>query len=115
MNIGYPCSNLTIASRAARTFRLASYSPERFVETAHLNIEGLLEILQWNLEQDIRYFRLSSGTIPFASHPVLTIPWQEVFAEELTELGRFIIDNGMRVNVHPGQYNLLNSPKPDVV
>jgi UV DNA damage endonuclease len=115
MNIGYPCSNLTIASRASRTFRLASYSPEKFIETARLNLEALMEIVEWNLEHDIRYFRISSGTIPFASHPVMSVQWQDVFRDELAELGTFIMANGMRVNVHPGQYILLNSPKPDVV
>ncbi|MGI8486044.1 MAG: UV DNA damage repair endonuclease UvsE [Thermomicrobiales bacterium] len=115
MKVGYPCSNPTIGSRASRTFRLASYSPDRFLETVRLNLEGLLGILEWNLEHDIRYFRISSGTITLSSHPIIDVDWQRHFADQLAAIGDFIIRNRMRINVHPGQYTLLNSPKPDVV
>ena len=115
MRLGYPCSNLTVGSRASRTFRLASYSPDRLLETVQLNLEALLGMLEWNLEHDIRYFRISSGTVPFASHPVMDVDWHRHFADQLMAIGYFITRNGMRINVHPGQYTLLNSPKPDVV
>ena len=115
MHIGYPCSNPTIGSRASRTFRLASYSPDRFLEAVRLNLEGLLGILEWNLEHDIRYFRISSGTVTLASHPIIDVDWQRHFADQLATIGDFIIGHDMRINVHPGQYTLLNSPKPDVV
>ena len=115
MRLGYPCSNLTVGSRASRTFRLASYSPDRLLETVQLNLEALLGMLEWNLEHDIRYFRISSGTVPFASHPVMDVDWHRHFADQLMAIGHFITRNGMRINVHPGQYTLLNSPKPDVV
>ncbi|MGI8405424.1 MAG: UV DNA damage repair endonuclease UvsE [Thermomicrobiales bacterium] len=115
MNLGYPCSNLTIGSRASRRFRLASYSPDRLLETVQLNLDALLGILEWNRGHDIRYFRISSDTVPFASHPVIDADWQHHFADQLKAIGTFIMQNEMRINVHPGQYILLNSPKPDVV
>lgn len=115
MKIGYPCSNLTVGCSAARKFRLASYTPERLVATVQFNIDCLQRILQWNLEHDIRYFRISSDTIPFASHSVMTFDWQRHFAEQFAHLGAFIQRHGMRINVHTGQYILLNSPRLDIV
>lgn len=115
MQIGYPCSNLAIGCSAARTFRLASYSPARLIETVTANLDCLEAILRWNAAHDIRYFRISSGTIPFASHPIMDVAWQEIFAPRLAELGAIIHAEGMRVTTHPGQYTLLNSPRPEVV
>lgn len=115
MHLGYPCSNLTLNISAARTFRLASYSEERLVETVSANLDALQNILAWNGEHDIRFFRISSGTIPFASHPVMTVDWQSRFGDRLRRIGAMISTQGMRINVHPGQYILINSPRPDVV
>ncbi len=115
MKIGYPCSSLSVECSTARTFRLASWSPERLVETVRANLACLREVLAWNADHGITFFRISSTTVPFASHPVMTVDWQREFAAELAAIGRLIADRGMRINTHPGQYVLINSPKDDVV
>lgn len=115
MRIGYPCSNLTLGVSAARTFRLASYSTDLLVRTVEANLDALQDILRWNDRHGIRFFRISSGTIPFASHPVMAYPWQSHFADRLSIIGRYIVDHEMRVNLHPGQYTLLNSIREEVV
>lgn len=115
MKIGYPCSNLTVQCSAARTFRLASYSEERIIETVQQNLDCLDRILRWNIDHDIRFFRISSTTVPFASHPVMTVNWQARFADQFAHIGALIQKHDMRINVHPGQYILINSPKPEVV
>jgi len=115
MRIGYACVNQSVGASASRTFRLASYSEERAAETIASNLRVLREILEWNLQHGIHYFRISSGTIPLASHPVMTFDWQTQFAGELREIGALINENGMRTNMHPGQYTLINSPRPEVV
>jgi UV DNA damage endonuclease len=115
MRIGYPCNNLTLGISAARTFRLAAYSPDRLLTTIDANLDALEAYLAWNAEHDIRYFRISSGTIPFASHPVMDVPWQVVRADRLAKIGETVRANGVRVNVHPGQYTLINSPRDEVV
>ncbi len=115
MRIGYPCSNLTLRESASRTFRLASYSEERLVEIVDANLNALQGYLQWNADHGIGFFRISSGTIPFASHPIMTFDWQAYYAGRFAEMGRFIANHDMRINVHPGQYTLLNAVKDDVV
>jgi len=115
MRIGYPCSNLTLRESASRTFRLASYSEERLVEIVDANLDALHGYLEWNAEHGIGFFRISSGTIPFASHPIMTFDWQSHYASRFAEIGHFIAAHGMRINVHPGQYTLLNALKEDVM
>ena len=115
MRIGYPCINLALKRSASRTFRLASYSDERVISTIDSNLDTLEAYLAWNAEHDIRFFRLSSGTIPLASHPIMTFDWQTTFADRLREIGKTIQGQGTRVNAHPGQYTLINSNRPEVV
>jgi UV DNA damage endonuclease len=115
MRIGYPCSNLTLRESASRTFRLASYSEERLVEIVDANLDALERYLRWNADHGIGFFRISSGTIPFASHPVMTFDWRSHYADRFAEIGRLIAAHDVRINVHPGQYTLLNAVDEAVV
>ncbi len=115
MRIGYACVNTTFRESASRTFRVASYSEERAREVTASNLAALGRILEWNVENGISYFRISSGTVPLASHPVIAFDWRSEFASELAALGAYARDHGIRLTMHPGQYTLINSPREDVV
>ncbi len=115
MKIGYPCSNLSVGCSASRTFRLASFSPERLTETVNASLDCLEAILRWNAAHGVDYFRISSDTIPFASHPVMTVDWRAEFGPRFAAIGSFIRERGMRINCHPGQYILLNAPNEEIV
>ncbi|MBN1166006.1 MAG: UV DNA damage repair endonuclease UvsE [Methanospirillaceae archaeon] len=115
MKIGYPCINRSLSCRSSRTFRLASYSEKRLYETVQENLQCLTEILHYNLDHRIFFFRITSDLIPFASHPVCRADWQSRFADNFTALGTFIRINQMRISMHPDQFILLNATDPDIV
>lgn len=115
MKIGYPCINRSIGCSSGRTFRLSSYSGERLEETVRENLHCLAEILCFNLKKCILFFRIGSGLVPFASHPVCAAPWWETFAETLQEIGRFVREHGMRVSMHPDQFVVINAKDPGIV
>lgn len=110
MRIGYPARNLQIGCTPAKTFRLASYTDERFIATVAMNLDCLLATLMFNAEHDLRFFRIGSDLIPFASHPVCKVAWWEHFVDELAAIGAFIHDNGIRISMHPGQFTIVNTP-----
>jgi UV DNA damage endonuclease len=100
---------------SSTTFRLASYTEERLVPTVATNLACLHRLLEWNAAQGLLFFRISSGIVPFGSHPINTYPWQQHFKSEFRALGDFIRANNMRVSLHPDQFVVLNSPDPDIV
>ena len=115
MRIGYPCVNRTLGCQGAGTFRLASYTEERQVETVSSNLACLETMLRYNVSQGILFFRLSSNLVPFASHPVCRCDWQGHFADELAAAGAFVREHHVRISMHPDQFTLLNSPKVGVL
>lgn len=114
MKIGYPCINNSIGCTSSHTFRLKSYSENRLKETVKLNLECLNKTLHYNLEKHLLFFRIASGIIPFASHPVNTFDWQERFSRQLQDIGEYITRNNLRISVHPDQFTLINSQSEDI-
>ena len=115
MKIGYPCINRSMGCTTNSTFRLASYSDERLQETVAKNLHCLMKVLEWNKENGILFFRISSDIVPFASHPVCRYPWEKKFGRNFREIGDFIRKNKVRISMHPDQFVLINSPKKEIV
>lgn len=114
IRLGYACVHTRLPS-ASRTMRLANASPERLLRTARENLLALRAILQWNEAEGVQVFRISSDTIPFASHPVNQLRWWEDLKGELDGVAAVIKRAGMRVSMHPGQFTVISSNKPDVI
>ncbi|GAB3536953.1 UV DNA damage repair endonuclease UvsE [Pontibacter brevis] len=115
MKIGYPCMNNTLDCSSSRTFRLASYSEERLIETVEQNLACLRRILEYNVQHGLFFFRLTSDLVPFASHEVNKYNWQEHFKMTFRKLGNYIKSNNMRISMHPDQFVVLNSPNEQTV
>lgn len=108
IHIGYVGINTTLPS-PNKTFRLSGYSDERMIEVAHSNIQALKRILEWNKEQGISIFRLTSQLIPLGSHTANRGIWKIQLADELMEIGEYVKKNAMKLSMHPGQYTVINA------
>lgn len=115
MELGYPCINLGISCTTNSTFRLASYSEDRLVQTIQNNLDCLVDILHYNVQKGFLFFRISSDLVPFASHPVCTFDWAGHFRKQFREIGEFIRKHNIRISMHPDQFVLINALKDDIV
>jgi UV DNA damage endonuclease len=115
MKIGYACIPMGVNNKSNRGFLLKNFSAENFIKTTALNLSELLRILQYNISNRILLFRISSDIIPFGSHPINAFCWQTIFKNELEEIGKYILNNNIRVSMHPGQYTVLNSINKETV
>lgn len=114
-HVGYACINRTLDLTTGRTLRLSNLTEEYAAEITAANLSSLVRILEWNAEQGLGMFRISSSVVPFASHPEFSLDWREHFADELGRIRRLAEQHGLRLSMHPGQYTVLNSKKDDVV
>lgn len=119
MRLGYACMNTELKT-VFRTLRVATAETEGIAKIKELtlkNMQTTLEILQWNLEHHIFFYRASSSMIPLSTHPINKWVWWEdadflSIADQIREMAE---THKMRISMHPGQYTVLNSPKPEVV
>lgn len=115
MNIGYACLSLAVANTEFKSLRLKNLNEKNLKYIIKHNLDSLNNIIDYNIRNKIKLFRISSDIIPLASHESMYYPWQEEFKEEFRILGKKISENNLRVSMHPGQYTVLNSPNPKVV
>ena len=115
MKIGYPCINRSIGCSSNKKFRLANFTEEKFNETVKNNLNCLNQIIDYNVENNMFFLRISSETIPFASHEICNFDWKKTFKIELENIGMKLRKKNFRVSMHPGQFTLLNSPSKKIV
>lgn len=94
---------------------MKSYSDDRLQATIDENLNCLERILQYNINHDLLFFRISSDIIPFASHPVCKLNWQKIYKARLKKIGSIIIDNDMRISMHPDQFTLINALDSEII
>lgn len=119
MRLGYACMNTELKT-VFRTLRVATAETEGIAKIKELtlkNMQTTLEIIHWNLEHHIYFYRASSSMIPLSTHPINEWIWWEDpdFLLIADQIRSFVETHKMRVSMHPGQYTVLNSPKPEVV
>lgn len=115
MSIGYACINVGSEKTRLSTIRLNNATKEKLHLVIAKNLAALEAIIDYNIKNKIKLFRISSDIIPLGSHPVNTTKWWLVFEEQLNLIGAKIAKSRMRVSMHPGQYTVLNSLNSDVV
>jgi len=124
MDLGYACINMTLSASKPKITTNRSMIKKTFNEKGLdyagelglKNAKDLLHILKWNKENGINFFRLSSDFFPWASnYKFEELPQFNSIKAELEKSGKFAIDNGIRITSHPGPFNVLVSPRENVV
>jgi UV DNA damage endonuclease len=113
--LGFVASVLSEDLSTSRTCRLRNASVERIHELIVENLTALDRVASFLDRHHIYLYRIGSNRIPFASHPVNTVRWQDEYAETLAKIGARLRVQGVRISTHPGQYTVLNSPNRVIV
>lgn len=115
MNLGYVSIIMSKPNLKMKSCILKNASNERLIELIKYNLNILDKLLDYNYGNNVFLFRISSGFIPFASHPINQIDWCKMFNKEFKAIGYKAKKYGIRLSMHPGQYTTLSSPDPKVV
>lgn len=123
-NLGYACINETLGSQKPRITTNRSMIKrtfkERGVEYASelslQNCRDLIEIIKWNHQNGINFFRMTSGLFPWYSEYKLSdMPHANRIKTLLAAAGNLATKYGQRITTHPGPFNVLPSPTDSVV
>jgi len=115
MNIGYACITAGNITSNYRTITKKYLTEEKLIEVVEHNLNTLEEIIDYNILNNIKLFRITSDLIPFGSSPLNTISWENIFFNRFIKIGEKIRNAGIRVSMHPGQYTIINSPRDNVI
>jgi len=124
MNLGYACINMTLGGQKPKITTNRSMIKKTFIdkgidyagELSLLNSRDLCEIVKWNLENGINFFRISSDIFPWASeYNIEDLPQYQRIKTVLSSCGNYARDKGVRLTSHPGPFNVLVSPREHVV
>ncbi len=121
--LGYCCINMELQAAEKitcnRTMVKRTFDQKGLPYASELalkNMQDLLKILQWNQRRGITLFRMSSDMFPWMSEYELTdLPDFKEITVAAKAVGDFVAEHRIRLTFHPGPYNVLASPKPEVV
>lgn len=115
MSIGYACIAIAVQGSDLKSCTLKNANEDRLLSLIGNNLSALENIIDYNVLNGIKLYRISSDLIPFGSSVAVKIPWHQIFSLQFSSIGQKIADAGMRVSMHPGQYIVLNSTSSSVV
>ena len=128
MNLGYACINMELNARKGddrittnrsmikKTFndKGVDYASELILQ----NVIDLNQIIDWNEDNNIKFFRMSSDIFPWASEYYQdwdSVPHIDLIKIWLENAGLKAEEYGQRITSHPGPFNVLVSPNENVV
>ena len=122
INLGYACINMTLQEdkiscnrgMIKRTFQAKGVKYAS--ELALSNVKALKKIIEWNNQNGIKVYRMTSCLFPwFSEYDIFSMPDIDAIADTMSEAGEIAMSGGQRLSFHPGPFNCLGSPNEDVV
>ena len=122
--MGYACINMQLSNQKPRIYTGRSMIKRTFKskginyasELGLDNTKDLFKIVKWNNENGFDFFRITSNLFPWCSEYKLSdMPDYDEIKSILSDVGKYVKDNNMRITSHPGPFNVLTSPHKHVV
>ena len=122
VNLGYACINMALQKQKIcsnrgmikRTFQAKGIAYAS--ELALINVTALKKIIEWNNENNISVYRMTSCLFPWMSeYDIFDLPDIDQIADTMAAAGKIAQDAGQRLSFHPGPFNCLASPNDDTV
>ena len=79
------------------------------------NLEDLIKILNYNIKNNIHFYRLTSKLIPLATHNNVDFEYIDRYKYYYEKISYLINKHNIRIDVHPDQFCVLNSTNKDIV
>jgi len=119
---GYAAMNLTLREqdiRANRGMRKKTFEEKGLPyagKLAQQNCQDLEKILEWNIENKISFYRITSSIFRwYSQYDIEELPNADKIKNILERIGETAQENRMRLTFHPDHFTKLASPDETVV
>lgn len=119
IRLGYVSISKTLDLTCSKTITYTNFKKEnnlnKIDEIIIENLNNLEKIIDYNIKNNIHFYRLTSKLIPLATKEDVVFDYILKYKKQYQKIGKKINDNKMRVDVHPDQFCVLNSTKKEVL
>ena len=119
IRLGYVAISKVIENTTSKTITYTNFKKDKNIEKIYNlinnNLNALEEILNYNIKNNIHFYRLTSKLIPLATHKDVEFDYITPFKQKFNKLGKIIKNNNLRIDLHPDQFAVLNSVNKEVV
>ena len=117
INLGYvsiaTCLDVTTSTTLTYTEFCKNKDYNKLDSIIKSNLEALSNIIDYNIKNNIHFYRLTSKLIPLATK--VKFDYIKKYKKYYDEIGKKIEKNNIRIDVHPDQFCVLNSTKKEVL
>ena len=118
IQLGLCCMNTTLkenkppiySSRRMAVKTILSKGIDELKRRIILNLQDLKKMLEWNEQNGIKVFRISSEIFPHKTNSAIPAYTFDFAKDLLKEVGDYAKKYNHRLTLHPGQYNVIGTP-----
>lgn len=121
IRLGYVSISKTLDSiTTSHTISYTNYlkeekKEERLDQIIRLNLNSLNKIINYNIKNNIHFYRLTSNLIPLATMKEVEFDYIIKYKDLYKEIGDKINKHKLRIDMHPDQFTVLNSTRKEVL
>lgn len=123
VRLGYVSISKTLEEKAKfKTINYTNYqkedeekSKEKLDNIIKNNLETLNKIIKYNIKNNIHFYRLTSNLIPLATLDEVNFNYTDKYKNLYNEISKNIINNNLRIDMHPSEYTILNTVRSEVL
>ena len=119
IHLGYVSISITLDITSSKTLTYTEFKKnEDYNKLNNIiieNLNNLEKIIDYNIKNNIHFYRLTSKLIPLATIKELKFDYIEKYKEYYQRIGNKIKKHNIRVDTHPDQFCVLNSTKKEIV
>ena len=119
IRLGYVAISMALNVTSSSPYTYSEYLKDnntyKLDSVIRSNLYALNEIINYNIRNNIHFYRMSSKIIPLATKDDVIFDYIDKYMDYYKLIGDKINKNNMRVDFHPDQYTVLNSTRKEVV
>jgi UV DNA damage endonuclease len=97
-----------------RTMIRRTFTVDRAKEAALKNVNDIIPIIKWNVDNNIHHLRLSSDMFPHYTDPDTEKYTMDFCDDALKKAGEYAKSVNHRITMHPGQFNQVGAKSQSV-